>query len=94
MVEIIEAKDMMGQSKNDFMHKGVPVRYQTTTTDSKGNTIVQTHTVSIPRAKMWIRFKSPTELLRVAELLGVKVVTKRKKDYVFADKGTIYYAKE
>ncbi len=25
MVEIIEAKDMMGQSKNDFLHKGIQV---------------------------------------------------------------------
>ena len=55
---------------------------------------MQTHTVNLPRAKMWIKFKSPTELVHVAELLGVKVVNKRKKDYVFAEAGTIYYAKD
>ena len=93
MVEIIESRDMMGHSKSDFLHKGNPVTYQTYVTDSRGHRVVQTHTKSIPRAKMWVRFKSPTELIRVAEMLGVKVVTKRKKDYVFADAGTIYYAK-
>ncbi|MHA1377621.1 MAG: hypothetical protein ACTSRG_04460 [Candidatus Helarchaeota archaeon] len=84
----------MVNSKNDFLHKGNPVTYETITTDSAGNTITQTHTKNLPRAKMWIRFKSPTELLHVAELLDIKVVSKRKKDYVFAEEGTIYYAKD
>ncbi|MHA1784060.1 MAG: hypothetical protein ACTSVY_06270 [Candidatus Helarchaeota archaeon] len=77
MVEIIECKDMMGQSKNDFLNKGVAV--------------ADDH---VPRAMMWIQFESPAELKRVAELLGVKAINKRKKDYVFALAGTIYYAKE
>ena len=77
MVEIIECKDMMGQSKNDFLNKGVAVADD-----------------SVPRAMMWIEFDSPAELKRVAELLGVKAINKRKKDYVFALAGSIYYAKE
>lgn len=86
MVEIIECKDMMGQSKNDFISKGVPIRYS----DSQGNS----STDHLPRGKMWIEFESTTELIRVAEILGVKAINKRKKDYVFSLEGTIYYAKE
>ena len=77
MVEIIECKDMMGQSKNDFLNKGVAVADD-----------------NVPRAMMWIQFDSPAELKRVAELLGVRAINKRKKDYVFALAGSIYYAKE
>jgi len=94
LVEIIEARDMMGHSKNDFLNKGYPAHYQVTTSDAEGNIIVQTHVKNLPRAKMWIKFKSPADLLHIAELLNIKVVTKRKKDYVFADEGTIYYAKD
>ena len=86
MVEIIECKDMMGQSKNDFINKGAPVRYS----DGQGNS----HTDHLPRGKMWIQFEDVAELIRVAEILGVKSINKRKKDYVFALEGTIYYAKE
>jgi len=86
MVEIIECKDMMGQSKNDFISKGVPIRY----TDGQGNS----NTDHLPRGKMWIEFESVAELIRVAEILGAKAINKRKKDYVFALEGTIYYAKE
>ncbi|MBD3185367.1 hypothetical protein GF325_00955 [Candidatus Bathyarchaeota archaeon] len=82
MVEIIECADMMGQSKNDFLRKGIPI------TDSDGNQY------SLPRAKMWVEFESPAALMRVAELLGVKAINKRGKDYVFALKGMIYYAKD
>ena len=49
---------------------------------------------NLPRAKMWIEFEDVAELMRVAEMLGVKIINKRKRDYVFADAGTIYYAKE
>ena len=77
MVEIIECKDMMGQSKNDFLNKGVRVADD-----------------NVPRAMMWIQFENVAELQRVAELKGVKVINKRKKDYVFSLAGTIYYAKE
>ncbi|MFX0135392.1 MAG: hypothetical protein ACFFDN_17240 [Candidatus Hodarchaeota archaeon] len=77
MVDIIECKDMMGHSKNDFLNKGIEVA------DDR-----------IPRAMMWIEFESPAELKRVAELLGVKAINKRKKDYCFALAGTIYYANE
>ncbi|MHA1889788.1 MAG: hypothetical protein ACTSYS_02260 [Promethearchaeota archaeon] len=77
MVEIIECKDMMGQSKNDFLHKGVAVGAD-----------------HVPRAMMWIEFPDVSALKRVADLLGVKAINKRKNDYVFALAGTIYYAKE
>jgi len=77
MVDIIECKDMMGQSKNDFLNKGVRVADD-----------------SVPRAMMWIQFESVAELQRVADVLGVKVINKRKKDYVFALAGSIYYAKD
>ena len=77
MVEIIECKDMVGQSKNDFLNKGVEVAGD-----------------HVPRAMMWIEFGSVSDLMRVAELLGVKAINKRKNDYVFAVAGTIYYAKE
>lgn len=82
MVEIIECADMMGQSKSDFLRKGISI------TDNDGNV----H--SLPRAKIWIEFESPAGLMHVAELLGVKAINKRGKDYVFAKKGTIYYAKD
>jgi len=77
MVDIIECKDMMGQSKNDFLNKGVRVADD-----------------NVPRAMMWIQFESVADLQRVAEILGVKVINKRKKDYVFALAGSIYYAKD
>jgi len=77
MVDIIECKDMMGQSKNDFLNKGVSVADD-----------------NVPRAMMWIQFESVAELQRVADVLGVKVINKRKKDYVFALAGSIYYAKD
>ena len=77
MVDIIPCADMMGQSKNDFLKKGVQVAND-----------------RAPRAMMWIEFPSVAELLRVAELLGVRAVNQRKNDYVFALAGTIYYAKD
>ncbi|MHA1682870.1 MAG: hypothetical protein ACTSUE_18170 [Promethearchaeota archaeon] len=77
MVEIIECGDMLGQSKNDFLKKGVAVAGD-----------------HVPRAMMWIQFATVQDLQRCAELLGVKAINKRKKDYVFALAGTIYYAKE
>ncbi len=86
MVEVIECKDMMGQSKNDFINKGVPIRY----TDSQGNSNVE----HLPRGKMWIEFEDVAELMRVAEILDIKIINKRKQDYVFSKEGTIYYAKE
>ena len=86
MVEVIECKDMMGQSKNDFINKGVAVSY----TDGQGNT----NTDHLPRGKNWIEFEDVAELMRVAELLDVKIINKRKKDYVFSVAGTTYYAKE
>lgn len=76
MVEIIECADIMGQSKNDFLKKGVQVAGD-----------------RVPRAMMWIEFPNVEELRRVAELLGVRAINKRKNDYVFALAGTIYYAK-
>ncbi|MHA1682871.1 MAG: hypothetical protein ACTSUE_18175 [Promethearchaeota archaeon] len=107
MVEIIECADLMGQSKNDFLNKGVAIKKRS----SGGGGLVgglakvaisaaKTGAIgwggdydSLPRAKMWIQFADPTELMRVAELLGVKAINKRKSDYVFASEGTIYYAK-
>ena len=77
MVDIIECKDMMGQSKNDFLNKGVRVADD-----------------NVPRAMMWVEFESVADLQRVADILGVKVINKRKKDYVFALAGSIYYAKD
>ena len=68
---------MVGQSKNDFLKKGVEVAGD-----------------HVPRAMMWIEFGSVADLMRVAELLGVKAINKRKNDYVFAVAGTIYYTKE
>ena len=86
MVEIIECKDMMGQSKNDFINKGVAVTYR----DGQGNT----NTDHLPRGKIWAEFEDVAELIRVAELLNVKIINKRKKDYVFCVAGSTYYAKE
>ena len=77
MVEIIEAKDMMGQSKNDFLNKGIQVGID-----------------NLPRAMMWIEFDSLNDLKRAAEMLGIQVINKRERDYVFADHGTIYYCQE
>lgn len=95
MVEIIEAKDLMGQSKSDFLSKGVPMRYEEMVRNPKtGQMEKNIVTVYLPRAKMWIQLPSPTELVRIAELFGVEAITKRKKDYVFALEGTIYYAKD
>lgn len=74
MVEIIECQDIMGQSKNDFLNKGVAV--------------AGSH---VPRAMMWIQFKDVDTLKRVADLMGVKAINKRKNDYVFALAGTIFY---
>ena len=51
-------------------------------------------TDSLPRGMMWIEFQSVTDLKRVAEMLGIKVINKRGNDYVFADQGTIYYCQE
>lgn len=68
MVEVVEAKDMVGHSKGDFMRKTL--------------------------ANMWIQYASVAELERAAEAMGVDVIIKREKDYVFALAGTIYYAKE
>ena len=77
MVDVIECSDMMGQSKNDFLNKGVQVAND-----------------RVPRAMMWIELPSVAELQRVADLLGVRAINKRKNDYVFALAGTIYYAKQ
>ncbi|MBD3185370.1 hypothetical protein GF325_00970 [Candidatus Bathyarchaeota archaeon] len=77
MVDIIECADIMGQSKRDFLKKGVAV--------------AGSH---VPRAMMWIELPDVTALKRVADLLGVKAINKRKNDYVFALAGTIYYAKD
>ncbi|MFX0135393.1 MAG: hypothetical protein ACFFDN_17245 [Candidatus Hodarchaeota archaeon] len=113
MVEVIECKDIMGHSKNDFLNKGVAVKRivpkggggtrggfagrlvkkAVGAAIGKGTTWGSEYD-SLPRAKMWVEFESPAELIRVAELLGVKAINKRKKDYVFALEGTIYYAKE
>ncbi|MBD3185369.1 hypothetical protein GF325_00965 [Candidatus Bathyarchaeota archaeon] len=68
MVEVVEAKDMVGHSKGDFRNKTL--------------------------ANMWIRYGSVAELIRAAEAMGIDVIIKRGKDYVFALAGTIYYAKE
>ncbi|MFX0135391.1 MAG: hypothetical protein ACFFDN_17235 [Candidatus Hodarchaeota archaeon] len=68
MVEIVEAKDMVGHSKGDFKKKTL--------------------------ANMWIEYEDTAELIRAAEAMGIDVIVKRKKDYVFALAGTIYYAKE
>ncbi|NVM01124.1 MAG: hypothetical protein HWN67_02230 [Candidatus Helarchaeota archaeon] len=68
MVEIVEAKDMVGHSKGDFKKKTL--------------------------ANMWIEYEDAAELMRAAEAMGIDVIIKRKKDYVFALAGTIYYAKE
>lgn len=68
MVEVVEAKDMVGHSKSDFRNKTL--------------------------ANMWIRYGSVAELIRAAEAMGIDVIIKRNKDYVFALAGTIYYAKE
>ena len=76
MVDVIECMDMMGQSKIDFLKKGIKI----------GNE-------NAPRAMMWVQFPSPAELIRVAELLGVNAISKRRNDYVFALAGTIYYAR-
>ncbi|MHA1377620.1 MAG: hypothetical protein ACTSRG_04455 [Candidatus Helarchaeota archaeon] len=55
---------------------------------------IQVGTDSLPRGMMWIQFYSLNDLKRVAEMLGIKVINKRGNDYVFADKGTIYYCQE
>jgi len=68
---------MMGQSKNDFLNKGVAVAGD-----------------HVPRAMMWIQLPDVAALKRVADLLGVKAINKRKNDYVFAMAGTIFYAQE
>ncbi|NHI93269.1 MAG: hypothetical protein EAX96_12295 [Candidatus Lokiarchaeota archaeon] len=68
MVEVVEAKDMVGHSKGDFKNKTL--------------------------ANMWIEYEDVAELMRAADAYGVEVIVKRKKDYVFAVAGTIYYAKE
>lgn len=68
MVEVLEVRDMVGQSKSDFTSKTL--------------------------ANMWIEYEDPAELKRAAEAMGIKVIFKRKGDYVFAVAGTIYYAKE
>ncbi|MHA1784059.1 MAG: hypothetical protein ACTSVY_06265 [Candidatus Helarchaeota archaeon] len=109
MVEIIECKDMMGQSKNDFLNKGVAIKRRSKSNSGGfglGGMIAKAAVGSavgggwggdfdsLPRAKMWIEFETPAELIRVAEILGVKAINKRGKDYVFALEGTIYYAKE
>ena len=103
MVEIIECKDMMGQSKNDFLNKGVAIKKKQSGGGGGGFGLAKMAMGAagvggdydhLPRAKMWIEFEDVAELMRVAEMLGVKIINKRKKDYVFADAGTIYYAKE
>jgi len=103
MVEVIECKDMMGQSKNDFLNKGVAIKRRQQSGGggfgglakmAMGGGGIGGDYDNLPRAKMWIEFEDVAELIRVAEMLGVKIINKRKKDYVFADHGTIYYAKE
>ena len=107
MVEIIECKDMMGQSKNDFLNKGVAIKKKSSGGGGGLGGMLAKAAIgaavggswggdydSLPRAKMWIEFESVAELIRVAELFGVKAINKRGKDYVFADQGTIYYAQE
>ncbi|NHI93271.1 MAG: hypothetical protein EAX96_12305 [Candidatus Lokiarchaeota archaeon] len=108
MVEIIECKDMMGQSKNDFLNKGVAIKKKSSGGGGGGlGGMIAKAAIgaatggswggdydSLPRAKMWIEFESVAELIRVAELFGVKAINKRGKDYVFAQEGSIYYAKE
>ncbi len=107
MVEIIECKDMMGQSKNDFLNKGIAIKRKSSGGGGGGIGGLVKMGVNVaggggltgdydnlPRAKMWIEFEDVAELIRVAEILGVKFINKRKQDYVFADAGTIYYAKE
>ncbi|MBD3185371.1 hypothetical protein GF325_00975 [Candidatus Bathyarchaeota archaeon] len=107
MVEVIECADIMGQSKNDFLNKGIAVKKKGSSGGGGGLIGFAVKAAagaagvgwgsgydSLPRAKMWIEFESPAELMRVAELLGVKAINKRGKDYVFAKKGTIYYAHE
>ncbi|MHA1298194.1 MAG: hypothetical protein ACTSO9_01990 [Candidatus Helarchaeota archaeon] len=55
---------------------------------------IQVGTDNLPRGMMWIQFQSVSDLKRVAEMLGIKVINKRERDYVFADHGTIYYCEE
>ncbi|MHA1793982.1 MAG: hypothetical protein ACTSVI_15175, partial [Promethearchaeota archaeon] len=99
--------DMMGQSKNDFLNKGIAIKTKgggggggligaavKIAAKSSGVGGWGTGYESLPRAKMWIQFETPAELIHVAELLGIKAVNKRGKDYVFALEGTIYYARE
>ncbi|MHA1377619.1 MAG: hypothetical protein ACTSRG_04450 [Candidatus Helarchaeota archaeon] len=45
-------------------------------------------------ANMWIEYEDVAELKRAAEAYGINFIIKRKKDYVFALAGTIFYAKE
>jgi len=106
MVEIIECKDLMGQSKNDFLNKGIAVKKKSSgggggfgglakmALKAGGAGGLSGDYDSLPRAKIWIEFEDVAELIRVAEIFGVKIINKRKKDYVFADAGSIYYAKE
>ena len=106
MVEIIECQDMMGQSKNDFLNKGIAIKKKGGSSGGLMGAIVSKAISaaaggswgsgydSLPRAKMWIEFPNPTELMRVAEIFGIKAINKRGKDYVFAQEGTIYYAQD
>lgn len=108
MVEVIECADMMGQSKNDFLNKGVAIKRKgggggggggligvaISLTASAAGASWGNQYDSLPRAKMWIEFGSPAELMRVADLLGVRAINKRGNDYVFALEGTIYYARD
>ena len=103
MVEVIECADMMGQSKNDFLNKGVAIKKSGGGGGGGGLIGMAVGAAgggwggqydSLPRAKMWIEFGSPAELMRVADLLGVKAINKRGNDYVFAQEGTIYYARD
>lgn len=95
---------MMGQSKNDFLNKGIAVKKSGGSSSgglvglavkaAKGGGGWGAGYDSLPRAKMWIEFPNPTELMRVAEIFGVKAINKRGKDYVFAMEGTIFYAQD
>lgn len=51
-------------------------------------------TVNRRIAQCYVRLRSVSELVELANSLGVKLVFRFRKEYVFVHEGTVFYAKE